>query len=142
MGGRGGGGGGNVNPDVHKLYDKVQESWGGDTINQKTGKSVPPKLDAYAVPLTETESISDDASFDQFAKAFAKAQQDFADEPYIGIFHDDVKGTIDFNGATVVKTQEDVDALYEAGNPIPGGAYHFKTGNGYWPQGKPKAYAA
>lgn len=140
MGGRGGGGYGSTG--TRALYNEMQKSWGGATVNQDTGAWVPQGLDAYAVATTDTMSIDENASYSQFAKAYGQAQSQFGSSPYIGVFHDDVKHTIDFNGATVVNSKAAVDALYKAGNPVSGGAYHFKTGNGYWPQGTPKKYAA
>ena len=139
MGGRGGAG---YAGGTRALYNKVKKPWGGATINQNTGKAVPDNADAYAVATTDTIEIPEDATYAQFARAYARAQARFGGSSHIGIFHDNAKGTIEFNGATVVKSTADVDKLWKAGNPITGGAYHFKTGNGYWPQGRPAQYAA
>ena len=138
MGGRGGGGHGS--DDVGRLYREMQKDWGGATVNQNTGAWVPQGIDAYAVTETDTLSIDENASKAEFARAYTNAQSRFGSSPYIGVFHDNAKGTIDFNGTQVVKTTADVDRLFAQGNPVSGGAYHFKTGNGYWPQGRPTSY--
>ncbi len=145
MGGRGGGGHGNGGPNseqlIRNVYEKVQQSWGGSTINQTTGAQVPDGADKYAVTTTETISIDQNASYADFKAAYQQSQSQFGSRaPYIGVFHDDVKGTIDFNGTQVVGSKAAVDALYNAGNPVSGGAYHFASGNGYWPQGTPSQY--
>ncbi len=144
MGGRGGGGHGSTSEEArkHELYERVQEDWGGATINQATGNEVKPQ-DAYAVTDTETISIDENASYKEFSNAYDEAKSRFGSSPNLGIFHDNAKGTIDFNGTQIVKTTADVDRLYAQGNPVTGGAYHLTgDGNDYWPQGQPKAYAA
>jgi hypothetical protein len=121
-------------------YHKVQESWGGATI-RRDGFMVADKADAYAVSVSGTVSIHENSSFATFAAAFDGVMTNVGVGYYIGVFHDDVKRTIDFNMVTVVDSTDEVDALYAAGNPVTGGAYHFATGNGYWPQGTPSEYA-
>jgi hypothetical protein len=121
-------------------YKRVQKSWGGATIRQD-GYMVPDGTDAYAVSVSPTVSIPESASFLTFVAAFNGVMSKIDTGYYIGVFHDNVKRTIDFNMVTVVDTTAEVDALYAAGNPIQGGAYHFATGDGYWPQGTPSEYA-
>jgi hypothetical protein len=120
-------------------YRRAQESWGGATIRQD-GYMVPDGTDAYAVAVSPTVSIHENASFGSFAAAFDGIMASVGCGYYIGVFHDSVKRTIDFNMVTVVDSTDEVDALYSAGNPIQGGAYHFATGDGYWPQGTPSEY--
>jgi phage tail tube protein FII len=121
-------------------YKRIQESWGGATIRHD-GFMVTDKTDTYAVAVSPTVSIHENSSFATFAAAFDGVMANIECGYYIGVFHDDVKRTIDFNMVTVVNSTDEVDALYAAGNPITGGAYHFATGNGYWPQGTPSEYA-
>jgi hypothetical protein len=129
---------------VHRAFLATSESWGGYTIHWASFRSVAQKCDAYAVTVKdigeETISIPADADYDIFEHAFMKACANF-DASYLGIFHDDVKGTIDFDPVVVVATTAEVDQLAIDHNVV-GGAYHFATGNGYWPQGRPVTYAA
>jgi hypothetical protein len=121
-------------------YKRVQGPWGGATISAD-GFMVPDGADAYAVAISPTVSVFENSTFATFVRAFDAVMADMSDTNYIGVFHDDVKKTIDFNVVAVVDTRAEVDALYAAGVPMPGGAYHFATGDGYWPQGKPSEYA-
>jgi hypothetical protein len=121
-------------------YKRVQGPWGGATISAD-GFMVPDGADAYAVAISPTVSVFETASFLTFVAAFNAVMTGMGDNDYIGVFHDDVKRTIDFNVVTVVSTTAEVDALYAAGVQMPGGAYHSATGNGYWPQGTPSEYA-
>jgi len=121
-------------------YKRVQGPWGGATISAD-GFMVPDGADAYAVAISPTVSVFENSSFPTFVRAFDAVMADMSDTNYIGVFHDDVKKTIDFNVVAVVDTRAEVDALYAAGVPMPGGAYNFATGDGYWPQGKPSEYA-
>jgi hypothetical protein len=102
---------------------------------------VPDGADAYAVAISGTLSIHENASFATFVAAFDMIMADMGEADYVGVFHDDVKLTIDFNVVAVVDSTDEVDALYAAGNPVTGGAYYFATGDGYWPQGTPSEYA-
>jgi hypothetical protein len=121
-------------------YRRAQKMWGGATISAD-GFMVPDGADAYAVAISPTVSISEDAGLVAFIAAFDSVMADMRDVDYIGVFHDESTGTIEFNRVVVVDTRAEVDALYAAGNPITGGAYHFATGDGYWPQGRPSEYA-
>jgi hypothetical protein len=121
-------------------YRRANEPWGGATIRHD-GFMVDNRADAYAVAISPTTSIHESASFDLFVSAFDSVLADMGDATYIGVFHDNAKSTIDFNLVTVVSTRDEVDALYAAGHPMPGGAYHFATGDGYYPQGRPSQYA-
>jgi hypothetical protein len=120
-------------------YKRAQGSWGGATIRHD-GYMVPDGTDAYAVAVSPTVSVFENASFATFAAAFDGVMANIGTGYYIGVFHDNVKRTIDFNMVTVVDSTDEVDALYAAGNPVTGGAYHFASGDGYWPQGTPSEY--
>jgi hypothetical protein len=118
-----------------RVYIQTRVPWGGDTITIATGQSYDGPKDAYACATNNTMSIPEDAEFDVFAEAFETALYRFMGKAtYLGIFHDDDKGTIDFDAVEVVNSKEEVDALNVI-RPVKGGAYHFLTGNGYWPKG-------
>jgi hypothetical protein len=51
---------------------------------------------------------------------------------YLGIFHDDDNARIDIDPVTIVATPRDVESIGACTHAI-GGAYHFATGNGYFP---------
>lgn len=129
---------------VSRAFIATNASWGGYTIHWASFRSVAPYCDAYAVTVKEideeTISIPADADFNIFERACMKACATF-NASYLGVFHDDVKGTIDFDPVEVVATMAEVDKLALDHNVV-GGAYHFATGNGYWPQGRPVSYAA
>ena len=124
-----------------ELYERTRQPWGGATVRQSDGWLVPDGTDAYAVAVTDTVSIPDTASYEQFVSAYDQSRAQFADAPYIGIFHDDMLNVIEFNGVTICPDTPCVDDLHKHGVPMPGGAYHFASGNGYWPAGRPVQYA-
>lgn len=126
-------------------YAETQKSWGGCTINLNTLEWVPDGIDAYACAVTPSKlgpngfhsgtiEIPESATFAEFEHAVSVAVGEFkGTATYLGIFHDDKKGTIDFDAVEVVATTEEVDALHKI-RPVVGGAYNFATGDGYWPQ--------
>ena len=123
---------------MRDLYDRARQSWGGATIDLIAGGTVPDGIDMYAVAVTsaygDTLKIPEDASYEQFVSAYDQARAAFRNAGWLGIFHDDNDKTIHFDAVTVT-TREGVDYLYSTGiYPVDGGAYHFATGKGYWPQ--------
>ena len=80
-------------------------------------------------------SIPETATYQEFAHAFTVALTRYGVSPYLGVWHDDEHHVIEFDPVDVVSTTAEVDAL-GAIYPVAGGAYHFATGNGYWPNGK------
>ena len=120
-------------------YYECRESWGGATMRQGTGEFYPDGKDAYAVTTGDTFSINENSSLAAFMRAVDKVAEDYPDATYIGVFHDDVKHTIDVNPVEVLNSRDEVDAFAET-HTITGGAYHFATGDGYWPQGRPAEY--
>lgn len=126
--------------EVSDLYRITREPWGGATVNMRTGEAVPDGSDLYAAAITTTISIPETADLDAFSGAYAAAREDFSGAPYLGVFHDDARHTVEFDGV-VVTDRAGIDALYAAGYPVEGGAYHFSDGQGYWPQGRPEEYA-
>lgn len=125
-------------------YAEVQKSWGGATVNLNTGEFVADGIDAYACAVTPdvlgpngfhagTIEIPESATFAEFEHAVSVAVGEFKGvATYLGIFHDDKKGTIDFDAVEIVSTTDEVDALHKT-RPVIGGAYNFATGDGYWP---------
>ena len=122
-------------------YERCQESWGGATLCVTTNQFVPDDAIGYVFATGDTIEILQESDFSVFSEAIAKLTANNPDAEYFGFFHDDVKGTIDLNPVSYVKTRAEVDDAYANGNPIDGGAYELATGNGYWPQGRPDLYA-
>jgi hypothetical protein len=119
------------------LYDTVTRPWGGATIDMRAGDIVDITGEGYAFSAkptgVNTLSIPETASFEEFRSAWFEALDMFAGmADYLGIFHNDNKGTIDFDPTIVVKTRAEVDQ-YAKIFPILDGAYEFHTGNGYYP---------
>jgi len=132
---------GAVSAMMDSAYREVCKSWGGITVSLDTLESVPDGIDAYAVSLRPAGvlpvTIAEDSGPDAFRDALSVALVRFgAHAPYLGIWHDDDNGVIEFDPVDVVGTRAEVDAL-GAIYPVAGGAYHFATGLGYWPNGKP-----
>lgn len=125
---------------MRALYDTVRAPWGGFTLDTATGDPVTPAT-GYAVAVTDTLSIAEDASYAQFVSALDQAMAEYGHLPYVGVFHDDTRHAVEFDGVVIVPDKAGVDALYAAGYPVAGGAYDFATGDGYWPAGTPAQYA-
>jgi len=113
-------------------FAESKKSWGGITINLHTMEVVKP-THGFGVSVTDTIEVSEDIDLGLFETMFNLAAFQFIDCPYFGVFHDDEKHTIEFNGVEIVETKHEVDLLGQT-YPITGGAYNFATGNGYWPQ--------
>ena len=122
-------------------FKRCQASWGGATFDSLSHQFVADNADLYVFATSETIELPEDVEFDKFNAAIddllSLRTNGIGD---IGFFHDDAKGTIDLNLVAIVDSREDVDWMYELGYPMPGGAYHFATGDGYWPQGRPGLY--
>lgn len=116
---------------IADAYRASLESWGGVTIHLASMQEVTPST-GYAVAVTDTLSIPHGSDSDTFTAAMRHALEEFTGHDYMGVFHDDEKGTVEFNGVRIVDTVAEVDELAKH-FPIAGGAYEFATGNGYWP---------
>lgn len=131
-----------ITDSVVKLaYERCQQSWGGATLNTATNQFVPDNATGYVFATGDTVEIPESADYQAFTDAVDKIYANNPTAEYVGFFHDDVKGTIDLNPVSYVKTREEVDQAYADGNPIDGGAYELHTGDGYWPQGRPELYS-
>ena len=124
-----------------RAFVEAQKSWGGATIDARTGEFLPDGADKYALTVkdngVDTVSVPEDASREQFDAAMDQAKAKFRtvlerQNHYLGVFHDDDLDRIDFDPVTVVDNLADVHTIGAATRAI-GGAYHFADGNGYWP---------
>lgn len=124
-----------------QAWSEVQQSWGGVTIDAHSGEVLPQGADKYALtvkpPGIGSISVPEGATEAEFARAMDRALVEFRTllEPsssYLGVFHDDENGRIDIDPVTVVDTPQQVEAIGSYTHNI-GGAYHFKTGDGFWP---------
>jgi len=122
-------------------WAEVSKSWGGATIDSHTAEFLPDGADKYAltvrprhmvpVHLPETISRADfERAMDQAKEMFRPVleRQSF----YLGLFHDDDLHQIDIDPVAVVDSPDLVEQVGAYTHAI-GGAYHFATGNGYWP---------
>ena len=85
----------------------------------------------------DTISIPEGASEDEFSAAMDRARATFGPELQkgsraLGIFHDDDNHRIDIDPVLVVHNRDDVESIGAYTHAI-GGAYHFQSGDGYWP---------
>lgn len=124
-----------------QAWAEVQQSWGGMTIDARTGEALPQGADKFATtvkpPGIETMSIPEGATEAQFDKAMDAAFERF--EPlleragyHLGIFRDDDTHRIDFDPVFVSDTQAHAEAVGAYSHNI-GGSYRFSDGNGYFP---------
>jgi len=122
-------------------FKRSRASWGGATISVASNQFVPSDATGYVFATGPTIEIPEDAGYTEFCEAFAKLEANYPDAEYFGVFHDNRKGTVDFNPVMFVRTRAEVDAAYADGVEMPGGAYELHTGRGYWPEGRPAQYA-
>lgn len=117
------------------------ESWGGDTIDAHTGKSLAKDADVYVVTVKDvgmqSVSVREGATRQEFDAAMDTARQRFGsilsrESHSLGVFHDDDLKRIDIDPVLIVKNRADVDTIGAATHAI-GGAYNPKTGDGFWP---------
>lgn len=125
---------------INQAYERAQQEWGGATIDAHTGAMVADDADQFAVtvraPGEETISLPLDATPEQFAEAAAQAREAFSDTlsldgGHLGIFRNETTGAIEFDPVLVLNTTDEVETI-GAATAAQGGAYHFKSGDGYW----------
>lgn len=140
------------NAMVDHAYSATREPWGGATYNGRTGQAVdfhkPDKLALTVREPTESPiSVSPLANRQQFGNAMDQARAQFGSRlghsgHHLGVFHDADAGRIDLDPTVVVgdssrKGRQDkgVQAAKEimAATHALGGAYHFASGDGFWP---------
>jgi len=124
-----------------RAYEQVRKSWGGATINPRTGEFLPDGADLYALSIKPrgmiTVSVPEDASADEFGTAVDRAIAMFSPALerahfHLGVFHDDDNHRIDLDPVAIVDSTDLVEQVGAYTHAI-GGAYHFRTGDGYWP---------
>lgn len=140
-----------------RAYELAREPWGGATINAHTGTMIGDTAndvarktaeaagqgfgtDRYGItfkkPGQESVSMPTTVSREQFHEHMDRARSEFPQIAnrggHLGVFHDADKGSIDIDPVLVVRSPEMVERVGAATHAI-GGAYHFKSGNGYFP---------
>lgn len=122
-------------------YSEVQKPWGGATINARSGKPLASDANEYALSIKskgmDTVSIHEKASRQEFDKAMETARDRYRSQleyegSHLGVFHDDENHRIDIDPVIVVSSLGEVEAIGAATHAI-GGAYHFQSGDGFWP---------
>jgi hypothetical protein len=147
----------NWNTIKDRAYDVTREAWGGATINSHTGtfigdtaNDVAKKTaqaegkgfgtDRYGITVRKPDqhgiSVTPGASRETFHAAMDHARASYPQIAnrggHLGVFHDADTGTIDIDPVQVVRTPQEVEQVGAATHAI-GGAYHFASGNGYFP---------
>ena len=125
----------------HRAFTEAQQSWGGATIDSHSGEFLAHNADKYAISVKprgmHTISVPEHATEAEFNAAMDRALAEFRpalerETFHLGVFHDDDMGRIDIDPVAILDTPEDVEKVGAYTRAI-GGAYHFATGNGYWP---------
>lgn len=125
---------GDITSSAHQA---AAEPWGGATYKASTGRAVSPGANAYAVRANEPGqaqvSVKPDARPEEFEAAMSKVRESMPEHAtHIGVFHDADKGRVDINPVNVVNSRQKVEQV-GAYTRAAGGAYHFRSGNGYYP---------
>lgn len=122
-------------------FNQSRNEWGGGTYSAKDGQPMKPDADAYALTARtgsqESVHVPIGASPEEFGSAMDKARQTFGGNfgqhaTHLGVFHDADAGRIDIDPVMVTPSRQqaqDAGAYTRA----TGGAYHFQSGDGYWP---------
>lgn len=122
-------------------FSEAQKDWGGATFDAHTGKALKGNEDKYAITVRDpgmaTVSVPEKASRKDLAKAMGTAKNRYAEilqrpDHYLGVFHDNDKGTIDIDPVFVTADKTHVETI-GAYTHATGGAYHFASGDGFWP---------
>lgn len=122
-------------------YGEARKPWGGATIDAHTGVALESDADKYALsvkpPGMRSVSVHEGADHDTFHHAMDSALARFRPllengRHHLGVFHDDDQKRIDIDPVVVVDTPDEVEAIGAHTHAI-GGAYHFRTGDGYFP---------
>lgn len=123
-------------------YQATRHPWGGATYNTRTGLPIKSDADIYAMTVRPTGehhpiSVATDAPEHEFHAAMDHARDKYADHlanrgHHLGVFHDADEGRIDIDPVTLLDNQKQVEEIGAYKGSV-GGAYHFKSGNGFWP---------
>lgn len=126
---------------VNRAYIDAGEPWGGATIDAHTGEFLTGKEDKYAItvrpPGMDSVTIPANANPLEFRTAMNKAKERYSEilqrkDHYLGVFHDADKNTIDIDPVLVTDNKSHVETIGAYTHAV-GGAYHFKSGDGFWP---------
>ncbi len=124
-----------------RTYVKVQGPWGGATIDAHTGQALETGADKYALAVKphgmSAVSVPETASEAEFSQAMDRALATFRGElqkaqRHLGVFHDDGNHRIDIDPVLVVSSIPEVESVGAYTHAV-GGAYHFRSGDGFWP---------
>lgn len=135
---------------VEHSWQSVQQPWGGTTINAATGVPLQGNEDLYALtakePGMDTVSIPINASREHFDAAMAEARKRFGHlleraNHHLGVFRDEDVKRLDFDPVLVTPDHNDVETIGAHTRNI-GGAYHFASGDGFWPPHVPSHLAS
>ena len=133
-----------------RTYAEVQKPWGGATIDPRSGRDLPQGADKYAMSIKpaglDTTSLPEHASRAEFDEAMNIALSKYGKQlakggSYLGVFHDDDLNRIDIDPVTVLDSLREVETIGAYTHAI-GGAYHFASGDGFWPPHVPEHAAA
>jgi hypothetical protein len=126
---------------VADAFRAVSQPWGGVTVDTHTGQPIQSDADLYALSFrpqgVASVSTPEDPTLAEFAAAMAAARTRFrvqleATGAHLGVFHDDDMGRVDIDPVLIVDTVDEVEAIGAYTHAV-GGAYHFRTGDGFWP---------
>jgi hypothetical protein len=123
-------------------WESVQYEWSGQTIDAHTGQPIPEDYhgDTYAVTarLKGMKEVnipigSNRAAFD---RAYGRALKMYAEvlngrDGHLGVFRNETTGRIEFDPVYNTANPHDTEAVGAYTHAV-GGAYHFRSGNGYW----------
>lgn len=122
-------------------WQESRAPWGGVTVDSHTGHSVTGNEDKYALtvrdPGMESVTVSPSASRAEFDAAMDQARKRFQGilrrpNSHLGVFHDADLNRIDIDPVMVTGSLQDVEEIGAYTHAV-GGAYHFKSGDGFWP---------
>jgi hypothetical protein len=122
-------------------YQRVQEPWGGGTWHAPSGQPIESNADLYALsartPDVPAISVPIGSSPKMFHRAMDMARYHYGpllerQGHHLGVFHDADEGRIDIDPTLVVDNPHDVETIGAHTHAV-GGAYHFRTGDGYFP---------
>lgn len=122
-------------------FEETSKDWGGATYDAHTGEKLASDADLYAItarpPGMDAVRIPEGSNRRTFGKAMETAKARYQKileraNHHLGVFHDNDQGTIDIDPVVTVDNMDDVEAIGAYTRAV-GGAYHFKSGNGFWP---------
>lgn len=125
----------------NRAFMETRAPWGGATIDAHTGEFLTGKEDKYALtarePGMKSVTVAPNATAAEFRAAYEKALSRFdkilqRKDHYLGVFHDADKNEIEIDPVLVTGDKSQTETIGAYTRAV-GGAYHFKSGNGFWP---------